>query len=296
MARGRAYEARRHTTIARVPNIHSTAVLHGNIELADDVEIGPNCVLSGRIRLGRGCGLVGGVHLQGPLTMGAGNVCYPGSSLGFAPQDLKFPHSKDGGGTVIGDGNTFREGVTIHRATREDRPTRVGNNNYWMAMSHAGHDVQVGDHCVFANNTLFGGHAEIGDRVVTGGGAGVHQFTRIGRGAMLGGLCGASKDVCPFFMLTATNYVGGFNRIGMRRLGASEADIEVTKKIYSLLVRSRQPFSARLEAILPYAGNAIADEFIAFVQSSKRGICTRHGRVTASRAGGSDAVSSSELA
>ncbi len=227
--------------------------------------------------------------------MGSGNVCYPGCCLGFAPQDLKYPHAREGGGTVIGEGNTFREGVTIHRATRDDRPTRVGSRNYWMATSHAGHDVQVGDDCVIGNNTLFGGHAEIGDRVVTGGGAGVHQFTRIGRGAMLGGLCGASKDVCPFFMLTATNYIGGFNRIGMRRAGASASDMELARELYGLLVRSRRAMSARIEAILPFAGSALADEFIAFVRGSTRGICTRHGRVTSARAHAVETISSGEL-
>ena len=266
-----------------MPKVHSSAVLQGDIELGEDVEIGPHCVLNGRIRLGAGCTLVAGVHLQGPLEMGSNNVCYPGCSIGFAPQDLKYPPHSDGAGTVIGEGNTFREGVTIHRATREDRPTRIGSNNYWMATSHAGHDVQVGNHCVIANNTLFAGHAEIGDRVVTGGGAGVHQFTRIGRGAMLGGLCGASKDVCPFFTLTATNYIGGFNRIGLRRQGVSESDIDLVKQIYGILTRSRAAFSERVAAIQAFAGNPLADEFIAFVAQSKRGITTRHGRVTAAR-------------
>lgn len=280
----KAYDARPFPYNRRVPNIHPTAVLHGDIQLADDVEIGPHCVLNGSIRLGSGCGLVGGVHLQGPLSMGTRNVCYPGCSIGFAPQDLKFAHSKDGAGTVVGDGNTFRENVTIHRATRDDRPTRIGDRNYWMACSHAGHDVQIANDCIFANNTLFAGHAEIGDRVVTGGGAGVHQFVRIGRGAMLGGLCGASKDVCPFFTLTATNYIGGFNRIGLRRGGASAEDVDLVKRMYGILVRSRQLFSTRVCELETLAGHPLADEFIAFVKSSKRGVSTRHGRVTFSRA------------
>jgi len=267
-----------------VPKIHPTAVLQGDVELGDDVEIGPYCVLSGRIRLGAGCGLVANVHLQGPLVMGTGNVCYPGCAIGFAPQDLKYPLAKEGAGVEIGDGNLFRESVTVHRATREDRPTRIGSRNYFMACSHAGHDVQVGSDCIFANNTLFGGHAEIGDRVVTGGGAGVHQFAKVGRGAMIGGLAGVSKDLCPFFMMTATNYVGGYNRVGLRRSGASPAEIELVREIYGILVRDRGVFSARVARLEALAGAPFADEFIAFVRGSKRGIATRRGRETSSRA------------
>jgi UDP-N-acetylglucosamine acyltransferase len=284
---GREAYARNATPYNRaVPKIHPSAVLHGEIDLADDVEIGPHCVLNGRVRLGAGCGLVANVHLQGTLVAGSGNIFYPGCAIGFAPQDKGFPFHKEGAGTVIGDGNLFREHVTIHRATRDDRPTRIGDRNYFMACSHAGHDVQVGNDCVIANNTLFAGHAEIGDRVVTGGGAGVHQFVRIGRGAMLGGLCGASKDVCPFFTLSATNYIGGFNRVGMKRGGFSSTEIDLVREMYGIIVRSRLPFSQRVARLEALAGQPLADEFLAFVKGSKRGVSTRHGRVTSSRAAG----------
>lgn len=270
----------------RVAHVHPSAVLTGDIELAPDAIVGPNCTLAGRIRLGSGTVLIAGVHLHGPLTMGARNVCYPGVAIGFAPQDLRFDASKDGAGTVIGDGNTFREGTSIHRATRDDRPTRVGDSNYLMANSHLAHDVQLASHCILANDTLLAGHVEMADRVVTGGGAGVHQFVRVGRGAMLGGLCGASKDVCPFFTLTATNYIGGYNRIGMRRGGASAEDVDMVKTIYGLLVRDRRPYSARIAALEALAGHPVADEFIAFARASKRGLTTRHGRATSARSGG----------
>ena len=266
-----------------VPKIHPTAILEGDIGLADDVEIGPYCVLRGRIRIGAGTVLIQSVHLQGPLEIGAGNACYPGVAIGFAPQDKGFHHAKDGAGTVIGDGNTFREHVTIHRATRDDRPTRVGSRNFWMANVHAGHDVQIASDCVFANTTMFGGHAEVADRVVTGGGAAVHQFARIGRGAMISGLAGVSKDVCPFFTVTNTNYIGSYNRIGMRRGGFAPADIDLVREIYGILVRSRVQYSARVRALEALAGTPLADEFIAFVKGSKRGIMTRHGRATSSR-------------
>ncbi|MFM7051756.1 MAG: acyl-ACP--UDP-N-acetylglucosamine O-acyltransferase, partial [Planctomycetota bacterium] len=266
-----------------MPHIHPSAVLTGDIELAPDCVIGPNCTLAGRIRLGAGTVLISSVHLHGPLTMGERNVCYPGCCIGFAPQDLGFDASKDGAGVAIGDGNVFREQVSIHRATREDRPTRVGDGNYFMACSHAGHDVQVANRCVFANNTLFAGHAEVGDRVVTGGGAGIHQFVRIGRGAMLGGLCGVTKDVCPFFTLTATNYIGGYNRIGMKRGGFAPADIDAVREMYGLLVRDRRPYSQRIAAVERLPAHPMVDEFLAFIRASKRGLTGRHGRETSAR-------------
>jgi UDP-N-acetylglucosamine acyltransferase len=269
-----------------VSKIHPTAILSGTIDLADDVEIGPYCVLSGEIRIGAGSVLIANVHVHGPMIMGSANVCYPGVTLGFAPQDRSFAPTKLGSGVVIGDHNTLREHVTIHRATRDDRPTRVGNRNYLMACSHLAHDVQVGDDCTLANTTNVAGHAEIGDRVITGGGAGIHQFSRIGRGAMIGGLTGAGRDVCPFFTLTATNYVGGYNRIGLKRGGASSDDIDMVRTIYGILIRAKEPFSQRRAQLETLAGHPVADEYIAFVRASKRGITTRHGRVASARSFG----------
>jgi len=278
-----AYAAGRIPYNRPVPKIHPTAILDGDIQLADDVEIGPLCVLRGRISIGAGTVLVQGVHLEGPLSLGAGNTLYPGAALGFAPQDKGFARTKEGSGTIVGDGNVFREHATVHRATRDDRPTRIGDRNYFMACAHAAHDVQVGNDCTFANATLLAGHAEIGDRVVTGGGSGVHQFCRVGRGAMIGGVVGMTKDVCPFFTASAFNYIGGYNRIGMRRAGIPQSDIEMVRSIYGILVRSREIHSARVARVAEFAGHPIADEFLAFIKASRRGIATRHGRITSAR-------------
>ena len=266
-----------------MPKIHPTAILDGDIQLADDVEIGPYCVLRGAITLGAGCVLIQNVHLHGPLTAGSGNAFYPGVALGFAPQDRGFHHEKAGSGTVIGDGNTFREHVTIHRATRDDRPTRVGSRNFFMTCSHAAHDVQIGNDCTFANNTLFAGHVEVGDRVVSGGGAAIQQFTRVGRCAMLGGLVGMTKDICPFFTATSFNYIGSYNRVGMRRAGFQPSDLDMVKAIYGALVRSRDVYARRLDAVRAFAGHPIADEILAFIDASKKGVATRPGRITSAR-------------
>ena len=120
-----------------MPSIHPTAVLEGDVSLADDVAVGPNCVLIGPITIGAGSRLVGNVWLHGPLRMGEGNVVYPFACLGFAPQHAKFDPATAGPGVLIGDGNTIREHVTIHRAFTDEAPTTLGDRNFLMASSHA---------------------------------------------------------------------------------------------------------------------------------------------------------------
>jgi UDP-N-acetylglucosamine acyltransferase len=173
-----------------MPTVHPTSLLDGAVELGEDVTIGPSCVLTGPIRIGRGTRLIGHAYLQGPLELGADNVVYPFVCLGFAPQHLRFDPRTPGQGLTVGDGNTFREHVTIHRAFAEEHPTTIGNRNYFMGGTHAGHDCRVGDECVLVNGALLGGHVTLQDAVTVGGGTVVHQFVRIGRGAMLSGSMG----------------------------------------------------------------------------------------------------------
>lgn len=272
-------------------NIHPTAILSGDVQLADDVVIGPGCTLAGRIRIGPGTTLVSNAHLHGPLWVGERNVFYPGSCIGFAPQDLKFDPASEGAGTVIGDRNTFRENVTIHRATRE-RPTTIGNGNYLMAGSHAAHDVRVADDCILANGTLLGGFVEVGNRVVFGGSAAVHQFVRIGRGSMLSGLVGTGLDLCPFFTLFGIHQVGGVNIVGMRRAGHPRAEIDAVRWCFKVLVRSGLPPKTAVERLEERGDEPIVREMIDFVRSSKRGICTGRGR--AARLGAVKAESKAE--
>lgn len=265
----------------RMPQIHSSAILTGDVRLAGDVVVGPNCILDaalGPIVVGDGCRLIATVHLHGPLTLGERNILYPGVALGFAPQDLKWDPNVAGAGLAIGSGNTFREGVTIHRATSMDRPTTIGESNYWMADSHAGHDCLVGDHNILANGTMLGGHVTMGDRVITGGGVGIHQFCRVGRNCMLSGNAGMTLDLPPYFMLTGINVAGSINLIGMRRSGMKREDIDTVKWAYRTLVRSRLPPKSALKVLRERGDDPLVREYIEFVASSKRGICLARGR------------------
>jgi UDP-N-acetylglucosamine acyltransferase len=253
-------------------------MVEGEVHLGDNVTIGPNCVIRApegtSIHIGSGTKLMGSAYLQGPLTIGENNTIYPFVTLGFPPQDLKWDPAMPGAGLRIGQGNTFREHVTIHRATSHDNPTVVGNNNYWMASSHAGHDAVVGNNCIFANGVLLAGFVRIDDRAIIGGNTTIHQFCRVGRGTMLSGSAGLTLDLPPFFMLTALNVAGSINLVGLRRSGATSEEIDDVKWVYRLLCRQGITPKKALEFFRERASDPLIAEYIEFIESSKRGICT----------------------
>ncbi len=200
-----------------MPKIHRTAIVDPQAQLADDVEIGPNCTIQGSVSIGPGTRLIGNVWLIGPLALGAGNVLYPNVCLGFEPQHYKYVPGT-GAGIAIGDNNILREGVTIHGATG-GRPTTVGNHNMLMVNTHLGHDAVVHDHCTLANGALLAGHVTLFDGVILGGNAVIHQFCRLGRLSIMSGAVGVVQDVPPFCTVYEMREVGSLNIVGLRRAG-----------------------------------------------------------------------------
>lgn len=266
--------------------IHSSAIVKGEVELADDVDVGPWCVLDGTlgaVRIGAGTKLIGNVYVTGPATLGVKNTVYPFACIGFAPQDLKFDPKHAGPGLMIGDENVFREYVSLHRATGKELPTRIGSKNYFMANSHVGHDCIVGNNVIAANGAALGGFARVDDKVILGGTAMVHQFVRIGRGAMMSGTVGATQDVPPFFMVTMTNLAASMNIIGMRRAGMSRGDIDTVKWVYKTLYRSGVSPKQVVRMLKERADDPLVREYIEFVETSPRGICP--GRLRVGRGG-----------
>ncbi|MCE9620300.1 MAG: acyl-ACP--UDP-N-acetylglucosamine O-acyltransferase [Planctomycetes bacterium] len=262
-------------------NVHPTAILTGDVKLANGVEIGPYCVLDGTIgpiSLGAGTRLMHMVSMQGPLTVGERNRFYPGSTIGYPPQDLSFDPDKAGSGCIIGNENTFRESVSIHRAKTE-RPTQIGDKNYWMANSHAGHDCVVGNRCIFANTVSLGGHVEVGDGVIFGGSGTAHQFVRIGRGAFIGGLTGLSTDLPPFFMLTGINVAGSLNLVGMRRSGMKRTDIDTVRWVFDVVQKSKLSRPNMLALLAERKGDPLVEEYIRFIEAAKRPITPNTGSV-----------------
>lgn len=261
--------------------IHRTAILDGDVRLADDVVIGPYCVLDGEtgpITIGRGTRLISSVHLTGPLTVGERNTIYPYACIGFAAQDLKWDPVVAGAGVVIGDGNTFRESSTVHRATSEEQPTVIGCNNYFMGSTHAGHDSRVDDYCILAQGAMLGGFVTIDERVNIGGAVGVHQFCRVGRGCMLAGGAVLVQDLPPHFMLTRNNVAGGVNLIGLRRAHTPPAVIEEIRWVFRTLYRSGLSMKSALAALREYPASEMINEYVQFIEQSRRGICQGTGR------------------
>src|SRR5262249_29912929 len=190
---------------AQSARIHPTAAISPEAELAEDVVVGPFVVIEGRVRIGSGCVLRPYAHLVGPMTIGLNNQVFSGAVLGERPQHMKY--TGEATWVEIGDGNTFREHVTVHRGTTAAWATRIGNGNFFMAGSHVAHDCVIGNHCILVNGALLGGHCVLEDSVCLSGNTAVHQHVRVGRLALLRGLSATTKDVPPFVIQEAVNSV-----------------------------------------------------------------------------------------
>jgi UDP-N-acetylglucosamine acyltransferase len=266
---------------AAMPNasssrIHPTAVIAPEAELADDVEVGPYVVIEGQVRLGPGCVLRPHVHLCGPLTLGRGNLVCTGAVLGERPQHLKY--NGEPTGLEVGDHNTFREHVTVHRGTTHSWTTRIGSHNYFMAHSHVAHDCRIGNHCIFANGALLAGHCTLDDNVFLSGNCAIHQFIRIGRLAMLGGGAIATKDVPPFVIQYGRNSVLGVNVVGLRRSGLSAEQINAVRYAFRILFCRGLLIPQALAQIESELGHSdVVRELTSFIRQSPRGISPMRG-------------------
>ncbi len=253
--------------------VHPTAIVSEESELAPGVVVGPGCVLHGKVNLGAGVRLIGGVHLFGPITIGAGTIVYPFACLGFPAQDYKFKLGDPTAGVVIGSNCMIREHVTVHAATKIDKPTIVGDGVFMMVGSHAGHDVRVGNHVVLVNGVALGGHAELGDRCNVGGGVGVHQFCRIGRLAMVGGMATVTSDVPPFCVLIERNMLQGLNVVGLRRSGVPRDQITMLRAAYREVIRVKRTKEDIVDGLHRIGlDNPLIEELVTFYKTSKRTI------------------------
>jgi UDP-N-acetylglucosamine acyltransferase len=258
--------------IAPSARIHPTALVSPEADLADNVEVGPYAVVEGPVRLGPGCVLRPHVHLIGPLTVGRDNQLFTGAVLGECPQHIKY--NGEPTSVEVGDGNVFREHVTVHRGTNHSWVTRIGSHNFFMANSHVAHDCAVGSHCILANGAVLGGHVTLADNVYLSGNAAVHQFVRIGRLALLSGVSATTKDIPPFCIQQRIDTVVGVNVVGMRRAGFSHAEIDAVRRAFHIIFREGLVIPnalARMEQEL--GAFAPVREMVAFIRESKRGIC-----------------------
>ncbi|VAX40430.1 Acyl-[acyl-carrier-protein]--UDP-N-acetylglucosamine O-acyltransferase [hydrothermal vent metagenome] len=259
--------------------IHPTAIISPEADLAEGVQIGPFCTITGRVTLGPGVRLIASAHIQGPATIGEGTTLYPGACIGFEPQDSKFTPGSPTAGVVIGARCLLREQATIHAATSLDTPTTLGDECFLMACSHVGHDCRIGNNVILVNYTGISGHCEVGDNATFSGHVGLHQFVRIGRLAFLSGGVAVGMDVPPFCMVNERNRLGGLNLVGMRRNGIPRAEITEVRRAFRECFRTPIPTTEMLAMLDERSGDSPAVAEIAeFVRGSTRGVCPGMGR------------------
>ena len=254
--------------------IHPTAIIDPTAKIAASACIGPYTIVGADVEIGERTEIKAHVFLEGPLQIGEDNVFYPYSTVGVAPQDLKYQGEPSR--TVIGHRNRVREFVTIHRGTRGGGMlTSLGDDNLLMAYVHVAHDARVGSHVVLSNAATLGGHVAVGDWAWVGASSGVHQFCRIGRHAIVGGYSVITQDVLPFSnTVTAREAkVFGANSTGLERRGFPPARIDALHKAFRLLTRAGLNTSqavGRIREEIPACEEI--EELLAFIEASQRGV------------------------
>jgi UDP-N-acetylglucosamine acyltransferase len=250
--------------------IHPSATIEPGAELDSSVEVGPHALIESGARIGADCVIGSGVRIGGAVRMGAGNRVHHGAAIGGLPQDLSFsPETPTF--VEIGERNTFREHVTVHRATRPGGATRIGSDNFLMVNSHVAHDCVLGDRNVFANGATLAGHVQIDHHCFLSGHTAIHQFARIGAYVMVSGLSGVSQDVPPFVTVDGHRAdIVGLNVVGLRRAGFDQAARRRIKAAYGMLYRSGLSRDAALERLRAEPGCPEIDEILRFLSADRR--------------------------
>lgn len=254
--------------------VHPSAIIHPKAQIDPTADIGPFCVIGDEVKIGARTRLMANVYVEGVTEIGDDNLFYPYASVGVASQDLKYKGER--AETRIGNANTFREFVTIHRGTQGGGlVTSIGNHNLLMAYTHVAHDVRIGHRCVLANAVTFAGHVSVGDWAVIGAHTGVHQFCRVGAHSMIGGYSVVVQDVLPFSLTTGHGRdikLFDVNKVGMERRGFAKESIEGLHKAFRILRDPKLNTSKAVEAIKAELQGPEIDAVLAFIASSERGI------------------------
>jgi len=256
------------------PQIHSQATVAASAKLGEGVKVGACAVVGEEVELGDGCVLHEHAVVQGPSRFGKNNVFHSFCVIGGDPQDYTFRGERVE--LVAGDGNTFREYVTVSRGTQKGGGTTLlGDDNFFLAYSHVGHDCRIGSHTLFVNGATLAGHVAVEDYVTVGAFCPVHQFCRIGRYAYVGASTVITQDVPPFSKVVTERETRSFgiNSIGLERKGFSPERLQALKRAYRFLLRSRlNTTQALAEMKKSLADSADVRELIEFIESAKRGI------------------------
>lgn len=229
--------------------IHPSTIIEDGAVIGPDVTIGPFCHIGPEVRIGAGSHLKSHVVVQGDTVMGQGNVVFPFAVLGEIPQDLKFGGEKTR--LVIGDRNRIREGATMNTGTAGGGGvTMVGDDCLFMTGAHVGHDAHVGNKVIMANQSALAGHCIVADDVIIGGLSGIHQFVRLGKGAIIGAVTMVTNDVVPFGLVQGPRgRLDGLNLVGLKRRGVAKEDINALRAAFLALAQGDGPFLERAQQI-----------------------------------------------
>lgn len=254
--------------------IHPTAIVSPLANLGNQVRIGPYCVIGANVELGDECVLHSHVVLEGHSKFGRGNEFFPFAMIGGKSQDLKYLGEPTA--LEVGDHNVFRENTTVHRGTHENLPTRIGSHNLLLCYAHVAHDCQLGDHIILSNSVGLAGHIVVEDYAIISGFAAAHQFCRIGKHSIVGGLSKVVQDVPPFMIVDGNPAsTRGVNIIGLQRRGVPDDDIRALKAAYKKLFLKKDGNLATSISSLKasHAGDTPqVAHLIQFIESSERGI------------------------
>jgi UDP-N-acetylglucosamine acyltransferase len=256
--------------------IHPTAIIHPRARLDSTVTVAPYAVIDEHVALGADCVVGPHVYLTGHTTIGPRNVFHAGCVIGDAPQDLKYQGEPTR--LQIGGDNVFREHVTVHRSAKTAEDTVIGSHNFFMAHSHVGHNVRLGDHVIVANGVLLAGHVTVEDRAFLSGNCLVHQFVRVGALALMQGGSAISKDLPPFTVARGDNGICGLNAIGLRRAGFTAGQRLELKQVYRVLFREGRNLREAVAVAQGKFTSAPARTLLDFIAASRRGVCADTGR------------------
>ena len=255
--------------------IHKTAIIDPKAKISDDVKIGPYSVIGPKVEIGEGTIVQSHVNITGDTKIGLNNKIYSFASIGNDPQDLKFKGEETK--LEIGDNNKIREYVTINPGTEGGGGiTKVGNNCLFMVSAHIAHDCLVGDNVILANNVPLGGHAHVDDNAIIGGNSAVQQFTRVGKFAMIGGMCGVVRDVIPYGIAHGNRSIlHGLNLIGLRRKNIPNKEIINLSDAYKEIFKNENLTENLNNLSSELKENKLVMEVVNFIdKDKKRPICT----------------------
>ena len=250
--------------------IHKTAIVDKKAKISENVEIGPYSIIGPDVEIGANTIIHSHVNIVGNTKIGKNNQIYPFSSIGTPPQDLKYKGEKNS--LVIGNNNKFREYVNINPGTEQGGGiTRIGDNNLFMVYCHVAHDCMISNNIVLANNVQVGGHVTIQKNAIVGGSCAIHQFSRIGEHAMIGGMTGVLSDVIPFGLSMGNrNNLMGLNLIGLRRSKVSNENIKKIQLAYEIIFKTPS-FRENIEQLNnDLKNNEFVKKILNFINSDKK--------------------------